>query len=400
MKVKLFFLSLICLLMLTNACTKDELENLPKQTSNILTKSIDNEFVKLSDVAYLLATLDLSQEVLNAVKQGVDRSIYYGQDETYRFKDMIHPDSSKINRLSSSILIDKIKEKMELITYLNDKKIFLTYLSEEDIQIYWPYSDEWDKKTNPVISYCDENEKWSYGYKIIKQKDGTNHIDTVIVDENYIKNNTVWIINKNNTQYNDLPDFEEGVFIKNGVFFYSDIAAKWQNRQRDFSPTENSVSIGDINCKEDYEGLAGGPEFRFFWGHISFNPMNPLAPYIGVNTYSINYTKKQLDKIKDKWERINYCIQPYWDERAPSNYLLVYEQDGGKNKTWEQELTVKGWNGEIYSATVKIPYEKNDDILYAGMLERSEVFSVKNKPHGEWLQYKGNNFLFTLPNGQ
>lgn len=399
------FLFSICLLMLTSACTKEELEIQPNQTSNILTKSVVKESVKLTDVAYLIATLDLSQDVLDAIKQGVDRSLYYGQDETFRFRDMLYPDSSKINRLSSSILIDKMKEKMTSINSTIDQKNLFDYLSNENVQIYWPYSKRWDKKSNPVISYCDENEDWSYGYKVIEQEDGNIYIDTVIVDNDYLKNNIVWVIGKNNTHYDDLPIFEEGEYTKNGMFYHSDAAMKWNRRQRNWQPNEKSVSIGDILLRETFEsGIGKGLELRFCWGHISSNINNYNEPITGVNYYSINYDRDYIDGCIDKgeWITLNYCIQPYWAETVLTNYLLIYEQDGGKDKDWEETLTMQGWSGDILSATVSIPYEKNDDIMYADILTRSFVFSSDNKPYGEWYKYKygdSTDFEFTLPNG-
>ena len=44
-------------------------------------------------------------------------------------------------------------------------------------------------------------------YRFVKLPDGTAVIDSFIVDEAYVMEHPVWVINQNDIDYEDLPDF-------------------------------------------------------------------------------------------------------------------------------------------------------------------------------------------------
>lgn len=132
-------------------------------------------------------------------------------------------------------------------------------------------------------------------------------------------------------------------------------------------------------------GWGGGPDLKFTWGCVG------LTMTGSVNTYSIRLTKDEIGKPK----QLNVLIQPSWGTYEKNNYLLIVEKDGGKDKTMTKILT-STFGGE-HSVAVTIPYEKNDDFLFDRILERTSIFSSTNKPFGEWTQYQGDDFWFTLP---
>ena len=101
---------------------------------------------------------------------------------------MLSPSNSKLCRMGQTpSLIQKMSDKISssLLRSSISPSDFFEYLSKNDIQIYWPYSEDWDGETLPVITFNPENgnEDWNYGYKQVKEADGTISIDTVIVDE-------------------------------------------------------------------------------------------------------------------------------------------------------------------------------------------------------------------------
>lgn len=358
--------------------------------SHVITKGYRGQEtqIELSSVASFLTTVNLTIDLVDEVKQVVDRSIYYGQNETCRFKDILMPDSSKIFRLHSGQLISQMEQSFNAFYWPFSKENLFNYLSNNDIQIYWPYSKSWDFATIPVITYSSEDgREWNYGYKRIGQADGTIMIDTVIVDNEYIKSNPVWIINRNRTPYEELPNFENGEYVnKSGTLFFSDAVKKNQKKERDIIIGGQMVYIGYINCLNTLDGLwAGGPELKFSWGFIDYS-MNG-----SVNSIRLSLTMDEIGVAKE----INACIQSSWTPYQKNNYLLIVEEDGGKNRSMTKTLT-STFGGER-SVQVTVPYKKKDDILFDQILERSFIFSEQNKPLGVWKQYQGNNFWFTLP---
>lgn len=234
--------------------------------SHVVTKSVSSQEpkIELSSVASFLAMINMDVDLVNEVKQIVDRSIYYGQNETCRFKDLLMPDSSKIFRSNSGQLVLQMEQNFNSGHCSFSKEDLFDYLSTNDVQIYWPYSKSWNSVTLPVITYYSEDERdWNYGYKRVRQADGTIAIDTVIVDGNYMKSNPVWIINRNRTPYEELPNFENGEYVnKSGTLFFSEAYKKNQKKTRDLGG--QSVYIGYVNCLNTLDGLwAGGPELKF-----------------------------------------------------------------------------------------------------------------------------------------
>lgn len=315
---------------------------------------------------------------------------------------MIKGATSKLYRLSAkSNLIEKMNiqfNSSQIARKMESDSLF-NYLSENDIQIYWPYSQNWDGATTPVITYLsDNNANWSYGYKKIKDKDGSFEIDTLIVNAEYLKNNTVWIINKNNTPYDELPNFEQGEVVnKEGVFFYSEVGKKQMKEKQSKGIGElagSSVYIGSL-CFFGGDAIGGALAVEFVWGHTSGGIFG--TPLSGVtNRTRISLLKAEVGKDK----QINYNIQPQWFVQQGTNALVVLEKDGGSAKSLIRTIFFKGdsYGEQEAMVDVRIDYERNDDWLFDEILNRNSIFGPDNKTaEGEWKRYQDKDMWFTLP---
>ena len=76
------------------SCSNEELDSSFSISLPPSTKSIDHQ-TELSVTAGLLVSIEIDQEIMNEVKVGVERSLKYGLDEEYRFRDMLKPANSK-----------------------------------------------------------------------------------------------------------------------------------------------------------------------------------------------------------------------------------------------------------------------------------------------------------------
>lgn len=377
----------VILALLLSGCTS---ENNFSPEPYVVTKSTNSQEsqIELSAVASILSMINMNDDLVNDVKQIVDRSIYYGQNETCRFKDLLMPDSSKIFRSSHNQLSLQLEHAFNSCQWSFGKEELFNYLSNNNIQIYWPYSKSWDSVTLPVITYDSGDERdWNYGYKRIERVDGTVAIDTIIVDSDYMKSNPVWIVNRNRIPYEELPDFENGEYVNEyGTLFFSDAYKKNKKETKDLIFANQSVYIGYIHCLNSLDGIwGGGPEIKFSWGFIDYSMKG------NVNTLRITLTLDEIDATKE----INVCLQSSWDITQKNNYLLIVEEDGGGSKSMTKTLTTTFGGEKLVPVT--IPYQQRDDILFDQILERSVIFSDQNKPLGVWKQYQGNSFWFTLP---
>lgn len=385
------------------SCSNEDLDNVSVPDQLPKTKSVEN-VIELSTVAQLIASMEMDQAVMDEIKGGVDRSLSYGLDEEFRFIDMLQPTSSKLFRNTNSLsFVERLKNLLNSSSLAKGAEVYsldiLDYLSQNDIQIYWPYSKKWDGKTRPVITYLQEgDENYRLGY--ILNED--SHLETVSLDKEFVKNNPVWIINQNETSYDELPDFENGEFVnKDGVFFYSEIAKEWLNREnRELRSLPipryvpgNAVYIGSINSKNNHDGgLAGGPEFDFIWCHAGM-PISGSDPTPLVNRYRINVSTSDVGSAK----QIDLCIQPNWTTQEITNALIVIEKDGGKDKNGHVSLSYNYW-GKILPVDVSYKYEKRDDFVFEKTFNRSDIFGDNNKTaEGTWKQYNGDEFWVNLP---
>ena len=71
---------------------------------------------------------------------------------------------------------------------------YLDALESSDIQIYWPYSEEWDGKTFPVITFDpNDGSETNVGWKM----NAEGLLVEVLVDEELARERPVWVINRN-----------------------------------------------------------------------------------------------------------------------------------------------------------------------------------------------------------
>lgn len=381
------------------SCSNEDLGSVSMPDQNPETKSVNNS-VELPFVAELLASIEIDQSVMNEVKSGVERSLLYGLDEEYRFTDMLKTSSSKLQRsFRSSLLVQKMNDVLSTQQEKFKSDIsaidFFNTLSDNDIQIYWPFSKNWDGHTLPILSCAVNNDEL---VRFQRGMDGCVVIDTIKNTDEYLKNNTVWIVSINETPYDELPNFENEEYInKDGVFFYSEKAKEWLNKSNEKQRGGEAygslpVYIGEVTVYE--EDGSGGPEVYFMWGHVSGGVAGVPATGV-VNAYRLNLSKDEV-KIPKK---IDLMIQPRWSSNEKTNALIILEKDGGKDKKATRDLTFTPFlESKEITVPVVFKYERRDEWLYDGIFERSKIFSSANKgSDGLYKQYHGDGIYFTLP---
>lgn len=391
------------------SCSNEDLGNIPASGGMSKTKSVEG-IIDNSTVAQLLASIEIDAVIMNEVKKGIDRSVNYGLDEEFRFTDMLKPSDSKLCRMrEESSLIRKMSEKMSNVLTKTSisPSIFFEYLSKNDIQIYWPYSEDWDGHTLPVITFSPEksNEDWNYGYKQVKKSDGTIIIDTVIVDEMYVMENPVWIINKNETRYEDLPDFENGIYEKNGVIFDQPVDTTVIHPQPRYLIWEPKTDpnlvytfyIQNMRVYKQLDGVfAGGSEIVVQCAYPEIQG-GMKAP---VTRLKKTWTRKEISKSRIK--SFSTPLMTNWRQEQLQCGLKIIEEDNGDGKNWEFSLGVK-FEGKDYGVNAKIPFQNHDDEIVEVILDRDFINSRKNiaqfesNEWGIWRMYSENGVAYSLP---
>ncbi len=371
-------------LIIGTSCTNEEMIDF-QSNQQLQTKAIEKS-IEVSNVAQLISMVEIDGEVMNEVKRGVENSCKYGLDEEYRFTDMLNSSESKISRSSNaSILVQKMIEKYDELdlTILNSD--FFDLLENSDLQIYWPYSDNWNGQDRPVIASGSDDGKSIFVYN-------TNGVDTIPFTKEFVKQNTIWVISENSTPYDDLPNFYKDEFVnKDGVVFLSQYAAQKTNHIRSIGIDGPGVYFDKINCLHSYEGgLAGGPELNFVWCHAAMSLSNVPTGY--VNTFRYNMKSSEVGKEI----QLDYQIRHFWPENELENVLVVFESDGGKSKTGTRNMKFKDYSGKESIVAAQFNYQKRDDFIFDKVFTRKQIYEDNYVTSGDLRQYKNSDNLFWI----
>ena len=350
MKHKKLILSLLCSITLVfamiflNSCSKDDVDIEEVDFSQGNAKAELNE-----KTANLVLNLTQNENIVNEIYQAVDKrtlgetSILFD----YLLNGNVNLKSGSTNLFASRFL-DLVPNNTTLKSaggggsnskYLND-------LKENNVQIYWPYHDEWDGKTLPTVTFYDGvNDQENIGYRF--NNDGS--ITSVTVNEDYAWENPVWVINCYDGSPEEYLAMEAEKKSAKTNDYYSKAALK------NGSNTDNhvSVKINQVRCVNDvtdYEGILGGNlEMRWARGNVIDWQNNIDQMKLTNNTVYFSFDRKRARK--GWWTYVESHWVTDWTKTDPNYMMGVFEQDAGdwkaagsgtltRKKSTEENITI------------------------------------------------------------
>lgn len=403
---KLFYPAIFIMAIAFSSCEKDYVTDVT-QNEQFAEKNIRESIgtSDLSSIASILSHISINNDICKEVHEAVSSATDNGLDESYYFQEILKEGNNKIATRSGnpSSLGTLIKNYFaNPITRSADADaINLDLLAKSDIQIYWPYSEDWDGKTLPAITYApeDEDQEWNYAYK----KNG-DKIDTIIVNEEYMEKNPVWIINKSDISYEDLPNLSLKQNVKNNVLFLSETN---ENKNIDNLPYITratgepvyTVYLGQFMAEKQYDKIwSGGSEFAIQMGAIENMQIESIEQLKSANpqvTY-LRITRSRKDIKKKRWITLNSVLSSDWYPNENNAAFMIHEEDQGKNINWEADLSIK-IKGKDFGFKAKLPFGSHDDLVYRTVYKRTFVFSTNNKEGNNWTVHKANGVSWTLP---
>lgn len=337
----------------------------------------------------------------NEVKSIIDINVEFGRDEQARFRDLIGTEKSVFFSVTPQQKSPNFNSYFSRMYSSPSEDSVSAYLIDNDIQIYWPYSENWDGRQIPVITFAplDENATEVMAYRT--NKDG--NIDSLIVNEDYAMKYPVWVINKNKLSYDDLPNFIKGKISKNNVI-YLQISKKSEIIQRvsnelplNDSTYVYSIYIGSMRAERQWDTwVAGGSEFKFKMVGSRKTITGVEGDYSMATVTAPAFSRKNInDKVT---KSLNSLINIDWGVRETINGFALWEEDGGS-----ASQTVKfdiGYdkikvNGEFKIGGV-------DDLIYQIGLDRSSFFSINTIDQGNGMlngfpYYSSGGVYWTMP---
>lgn len=342
------------------------------------------EMLSLQDVAKMLSLVGMDNENLQEVYDAVSSSSDNGYDEEYTMKDLFScpgagvgdmavPPKSLSKSSYSHPLREVIREYFSSPATKSSgeqaAEEYLEYLSSGDMQIYWPFSDNWDGRTSPVITF-DPLSDISTNVGYVMGDDGV--LEEVLVSEEMAKERPVWVVNNNDdasyvsleTIRRDNPELLEGGYLD---VKGRDSGTKAVNRNFKTLVLKDFTMLRQYDC-----WLAGASEFFIKLGAIeSFTASTEAEMYLynpSITDFMIVVKRSELNCKKE----MNTILVSDWTNSLDSVAFMMIEDDGGTQTTWNCSAVVK-YNSKSYGFEIKLPLHSRDDIVWRGTLSRNYI---------------------------
>ena len=351
----------------------------------------DSVNVSLDGVAKILSAIPLQQSHLVEVYQAVTSSSRNGYDEEYTMRDLFDspgrgvgdaPGSKSSATVSSeNSLRDLIEEHVRSQAATKaapgdgyDPDAYLSALTDSDIQIYWPFSQEWDGETMPVVTFDPEDgSETNIGYWLRVKDDGV-YVEEVVVDEALASEVPVWVVNRNSDAgYTSLemlrredPNWGEG----GGT-----IIVNPATRAKAYC---KSLILKNFTMKRHYDTwFAGASEFFVKAGFVDdftaateaeLQMYNPK-----VTDFMVVVKRNQLGVPQN----VDAMLISDWNEQMTHCAFMIIEDDGGKRTDWKCTALVR-IESKSYGVELNMPFSSRDDIVWRGQLAHSWIDAHSN----------------------
>ena len=362
----------------------------------------DSSYVALQEVASILSAVPLEGEHLYEVHSAVTSSSGNGYDEEYTVRDMFSVPGKGVgeNQTRSTKIYDNPLKSLienhvrsEAFTKsageARNAEDFLNALMSSDIQIYWPFSEDWDGSALPVITFDPEDgSEVNIGYRIEVDDDGSRRIREIAVDEDLARRNPVWVVNRNeDAEYTSLEilrredeNWGEGggaIILEPQSVSPSAVRSKTDAGAGDEAGGKTLI-LKEFTMKRNYDSwFAGASEFFVKVGSVEDFTATTEAEmklYVpAVTDFMIVVKRSQVGKPQP----FNAVLVSDWTDQMLNCAFLITEDDGGTRTDWNCTALVRVAS-KSYGVEMKIPFNSRDDIVWRGQLA------------AKWLQANSN----------
>ena len=327
----------------------------------------------MSDLAKIISELPLEQEHLQEVYDAVNSSSGNGYDEEYTMDRLFTSPGSGVGERGAStktsayatplreLFADYFRSRSETKAGAADVEAYVNTLRDSDMQIYWPYSEDWDQETFPVVTFDPgDGAKTNYGYMLGFDDSGAHVVDSVLVTEELARERPVWVINRN----------ADSAYTPVTLLDYNSPSAV-RTVQEAKAKGKKMLTIKDFTMARHFDSwFAGASEFFIRCGAVDgfkAKTDDELKQYSPSVTDFMIVVKRKFVKCKVPFNAI--LLTDFTDQIEQLAFMII-EDDGGTTTSWKCNAMVK-YNSKSYGFEVELPYRDKDDIVWRGYLDRS-----------------------------
>lgn len=265
----------------------------------------------------------------------------------------------------------------------DDADAYLAALESSDVQIYWPYSENWDGQSEPVFTFDPgDDSDVNIGYKVLRQPDGSSRVEEVEVDEAFAENNPVWVVNRNSDcgftsleiMRREHPEWDNGggALIIGGKRQASTSAVLTR------ASTLKTLVLKEFTMKRNYDcWFAGGSEFFIKAGSVNDFFASTEAELRLYTPQVTDFMVVVKRKQKGQPLPFNTVIVSDWSEQLTQVAFMITEDDGGTLDQWKCSAVVK-IKSKSYGFDISLPFNSRDDIVWRGQLSRRYIDATSN----------------------
>ncbi len=421
MKAKLLF-GMLAVLLTLPCC-----ENLDDDPDKYLNED-GTAKLPLDDVAVLLSEIQIGASQVREVYDAVTSSSWNGYDEEYMMRDLFREPgagvgddaitaeaaAAKASRMKAAgirtraegdyavplrdLIEEHVRERQgtaEALTKAGGLEYtaeeYLELLESSDIQIYWPYSEDWDGRQLPIITFDpDDGSTANVGYQILQNENGETYVAEVVVNEDVAMTQPVWVVNRNDdSSYTSLdllrmqdPDWGSGGEIvvrpssASGDSESNPIRLSGNDSDDSDEGKLQTLILKDFTMLRNYDPwFAGASEFFVKIGSVEcFTASTEAEMWVynpSITDFMIVVKRKYLGKALP----FNAVLVSEWTEQLESCAFMISEYDGGTRTSWSCSAVVK-INSKSYGFEIEIPINTRDDVVWRGQLSRKYIIAT------------------------
>lgn len=333
--------------------------------------------VEAADVARILSALDLGPGQYNEVHDAVSSSSGNGYDEEYTMRDLFTTPGNGVGDTMTKAAPREYEHPLRdlIAEYLVSTKAggepsdgqYISDLTESDIQIYWPYSESWDGRTAPVITFDPgDGSETNVGYRTRVSSSGERIVEEVTVTEEMTMQTPVWVVNRNtDAGFKTLemlrredPDWGAGGNIVIGTKAGSD------------DKPLRSLVLKEFVARRNYDTwFAGASEFFVKIGSVEdFSASTEAEMKLYDPTVTDFVVVVRRDQVGQTIP-FNAMLVSQWTDQLSSCAFMIVEDDGGTRTSWKCTAEVK-IQSKTSGFNIELPFHTNDDIVWRGQLSR------------------------------
>lgn len=318
-------------------------------------------------IARMLSEIPLTNAQLREVWTAVKASSENGYDEEYSFADMVACPGRGTGdaMLATKAPADaRFQEPLRDLISTNILPTraggFLSSLAESGLQLYWPYSEDWDGRSMPAITFDPEDgSERNVGFLREQLPDGGWIVRELMLDEEYAKSHPVWVVNRNEDAGHLTLNMLEKIHGR------SPAPAATETRA---TGSFKTLTIKEFKAHRNYDSwFAGASEFFVKCGSLEGFRAEDAADIRHYNPSITDFLIVVKRRQTGHFLRFNAVLVAEWTDQLQECVFLMIEDDGGRQTSWEARGSVKV-KSKTYGFDVKLPLRSNDDIVWRGKL--------------------------------